>query len=279
MPVTFERAARTPSMLARGWARLAIVAFSVSCREGSSPWAEARADPLALHPPAAAASGLTVVELFTSEGCSSCPPADALLERMARDASASGRPIVTLAFHVDYWDGLGWPDPFSSPDFTARQRDYARAFGESGVYTPQMVVGGTLGFVGSDSERAQASLARAHPAWMGLTLRVVRTDANTLAVHYDVQGPVPDRARLLLAVVQRTATVHVRAGENAGRTLRHTSIVRALAGSPLRATLGDAAVRMPWAPARDEADVVALVQRADGPDAMTILGAATLAVP
>jgi hypothetical protein len=266
-------------MLSQGWALLAMLGMGVSCREGSSPIAEARADPLLLHPQPATIPRMAVVELFTSEGCSSCPPADALLERIARDASAAGRPLVTLAFHVDYWDGLGWPDRFSSPEFTARQRDYARVFGESGVYTPQMIVGGTVAFVGSDRERAEASLANASAGPVGLTLRVARADSTMLAVHYEVLGPLPDRALLLFAVVQRTASVHVAAGENGGRTLRHTSIVRALASSLLRTAIGDAVVRTPWAPAPDEDDVVALVQRTEGPDKMTILGAATRAVP
>jgi len=259
-------------MLSRPWPLLAIAL--VSCRAASAPIPEARADLVPSPSPHAA-----VVELFTSEGCSSCPPADAVLERVTRQALAAGHPIIPLSFHVDYWDGLGWPDRFSSPDCTARQRDYARAFGESDLYTPQMVVGGTLGFIGSDEERAETSIKHVRAAEVDFTLRVARTAPDTLAVHYDVQGPLPDRALLFVAVVQRSATVHVAAGENAGRTLRHTSIVRAFTSAPLGAASGDRTVRAPWAPAHDEADVVAFVQRTVGSDAMTILGAATSAIP
>src|SRR6476646_10282347 len=93
-----------------------------------------------------------VVELFTSQGCSSCPPADELLGRIARDPSLRGR-VIPLAFHVDYWDHLGWRDPFSSPEWSQRQLDYVRAMHLSGAYTPQAVVGGAREFVGSNESQ------------------------------------------------------------------------------------------------------------------------------
>jgi hypothetical protein len=255
----------------------AVVALAVisACAESSSPIPEAHG-----APPASAASGIAVVELFTSEGCSSCPPADAVLERIANEPRVGGGRVVPLAFHVDYWDGLGWPDPFSSPDYTARQSDYARAFGDSGVYTPQMVVSGVDRFVGSDQGRAEESVMRAlaRAAAVTVAIRVERSAPDALTVHYDIRGHLADRAVFLVAVVQRSASVEVRAGENAGRTLRHTSIVRAFAASPLRGFTGEQVVHTPWRPQRDQDDVIALVQRAD-PDAMTILGATTAAIP
>ncbi len=160
----------------------------VSCRGGvPSPIPEARADPSSPADPSAPTHpGVAVVELFTSEGCSSCPPADAVLARIDREARASGRAVVPLAFHVDYWDGLGWPDRFSSADSTSRQRDYASAFGESGLYTPQMVIGGLDRFVGSDGAQADARIAAAlrRPAEVGVALRVDRTGAGAVYVHY-----------------------------------------------------------------------------------------------
>ena len=101
-----------------------------------------------------AAEPFAVVELFTSEGCSSCPPAEALLNQIHPRAAKSGQRIYTLAFHVDYWDRLGWKDPFSEAAYSQRQNSYANGFGEDRIYTPQMIVNGRGGFVGSDAGEA-----------------------------------------------------------------------------------------------------------------------------
>src|SRR5262249_22204116 len=110
---------------------------------------------------ASASSGVAVVELFTSEGCSSCPPADDLLIEIARDARQAKRAVYPLAFHVDYWDDLGWKDPYGSGVYSKRQGDYVAAFGGEGPYTPEMVVNGRVGFVGSRREQARREIARA----------------------------------------------------------------------------------------------------------------------
>jgi hypothetical protein len=220
-----------------------------------------------------------VVELFTSEGCSSCPPADAVLERIGAASRASSQPVITLAFHVDYWDDLGWPDTFASPDFTARQRDYAGVFHGSGLYTPEMVVGGRDAFVGSDQGRAEASVASAlaQPLPVRVALRVTRASPREIRVHHELAGSLPQGAMLLLAVTERAATIDVKNGENAGRRLHHTDIVRATRASTVREANGDDTLRLPWAPGPSEADVVAIVQRADG--TMAVLGAAREEVP
>ncbi len=225
-------------------------------------------------------SHVAVVELFTSEGCSSCPPADAVLERVGAAARASGRPVIALAFHVDYWDDLGWPDPFASPDFTARQRDYAGALHGSGLYTPEMVVGGRDAFVGSDESRAEASIASAlsQPTPIRVALRVTRTSPTEVRVHHELAGPLPGDAMLLVAVTERAATVDVPRGENGGRRLRHTDIVRVMKASRVRETSGDETLRLPWAPGPNEADVVAIIQRSSRPEAMAVLGASREAV-
>jgi len=156
-----------------------------------------------------------LVELFTSEGCSSCPPADALLARLADEPA-----VAALSLHVDYWDGLGWRDPWSARFATERQRAYARRLGERSLYTPQMIVDGTDAFVGSDARRARDALARAARA----PKASLAPDGDALIVR---DLPIP-RAEAWHARVRREATTRVERGENAGATLRHVAIAEAL---------------------------------------------------
>jgi hypothetical protein len=237
---------------------------------------EARADEPA---PVPGKGGVAVVELFTSEGCSSCPPADAVLARLA------GRPgVFALSFHVDYWDELGWPDRFASPGNTSRQRAYARSLGGRGLYTPQLVVGGTDAFVGSEADHAEASVARALAtlAPVHLALRA-RTAATEAVVDYEAPG-APAGAVLDVAVVERTATTEVRAGENSGKTLHHADVVRAFTTTPLASPSGTpdgtprgtVTLRLPASLRPEDADVIAYVQRLPGDGAgMPVLGAAS----
>ncbi len=262
----------------RNQLRLLFVVALTACRSpGSTPFPEARAD----ESPAAVGPGVAVVELFTSEGCSSCPPADAVLADLARAARDSGRPVYALGFHVDYWDSLGWPDRFASPDNSARQRSYARAFRTDGMYTPQMIVDGREQFVGSDRERATESVSRAlsRPATAGVSLRVRAMGADALGVDYEITG-APVGARLNLAVVERSVSVAVRAGENAGRTLRHTDVARAFAVVKLTAPSGSEVLRVPADLPRAESDVVGYVQsEASDGEGMPVLGAARASLP
>ena len=142
-----------------------LIAFAAmpilfACQGGAAGDARADATPSAAPPVSRPAttgpSPVAVVELFTSEGCSSCPPADVLLSKLSAETAKSGSGVYYLAFHVDYWDRLGWPDRFASADYTARQRAYAAAAGTRQVYTPQAVVNGAgKGFVGSDATAAR----------------------------------------------------------------------------------------------------------------------------
>ncbi len=165
-----------------------------------------------------------LVELFTSQGCSSCPPADAVLARLGRDARAEVE-VIPLSFHVDYWDYLGWKDPFSSPRFSERQRWYASIEGRSGVYTPQMIVDGGRGFVGSKETMAREAVARAAKLAQPLRLEL-RVDADG-SVHYRARGEASG-AELHLILAQDYARNAVHRGENAGKTLQHVGVVREL---------------------------------------------------
>jgi hypothetical protein len=155
-----------------------------------------------------------VIELFTSQGCSSCPPADALLSELAR------RPeVVALAWHVDYWNHLGWHDPYASAEWTKRQRRYANLLNDE-VYTPALVVNGAHMVVGSDRSAVQAAMAEPHPLPVGVELR--RAEHGLMAW----LGPRQDDAVVSLLIYDASHSTGVRAGENGGRTLREAHIVR-----------------------------------------------------
>ncbi len=193
-----------------------------------------------------------VVELFTSEGCSSCPPADALLVELARHPD-----ILALSFHVDYWDRLGWKDPYSSRAATDRQNRYATLLNLPTVYTPQIVVDGRWQAVGSD----RADIERA----LGLARRERPEVAVTLALdHGQAQialGPGSDgvAASVLLIGFDRRHVTAVRRGENSGRTLAHVDVVRGVE-DVARSGVGEIAVPIPWTCDR----IAAVVQAADG---------------
>lgn len=169
-------------------------------------------------------AGFALVELFTSEGCSSCPPADAALARLVEE----DRPgVLALAFHVDYWDRLGWRDPFGSAAYSERQRAYAPML-DRRVYTPQAVVNGTRGLVGSRERELHEAIetALATPAELDLLLNVRRNDEEVI-VSVSASRP-PEGAVLYVALVQRSAATDVPRGENRGRRLTHVNVVRAL---------------------------------------------------
>lgn len=157
-----------------------------------------------------------LVELFTSEGCSSCPPADRLLETLDSQA-------IVLSEHVDYWDRLGWRDPYSSHASTVRQEAYARGLGTNGPYTPQMVIDGATEFVGNDARRATEEVARARSREK-VGIRLSRT-AGGVQVQIDAASK---GAEVWLALADDSGTSQVAAGENKGRTLHHVAILRSL---------------------------------------------------
>jgi hypothetical protein len=176
-----------------------------------------------------------LVELFTSEGCSDCPPADALLERLDRSQPVNGAELIVLSEHVDYWNGIGWKDPYSSHEYSERQNAYAGVFGLGSVYTPQMVVDGTFEFVGSDERRAIEAAENASKAEkITVNLSSVHLESNhVLALHIDAgqlsSSSTSKSASVLLAIADEKDESHVSGGENGGRTLKHIAVVRSLA--------------------------------------------------
>ncbi|MDB5098058.1 MAG: hypothetical protein JWM80_2479 [Cyanobacteria bacterium RYN_339] len=202
-----------------------------------------------------------LIELFSSEGCSSCPPADDLLAALLREQPVVGARLVGLAEHVDYWDYLGWKDVFARPEFTARQKAVA---GQQGLYTPMMVVDGQEAFVGHDRAKAIAAItaaaARPHA-------RLVLT-----ATQLVVQSLPPGWAGRLLAVEvtspRRTATSHVTRGENAGHDLAHVELAGAIQRFPIDARKLPITLPLPAATHR-----TAVLRALDG---TAVLGSATI---
>jgi hypothetical protein len=172
--------------------------------------------------PAIAAERPIVVELFTSEACSSCPPADALLTALA------ARPdVLALSFHVDYWDGLGWKDPFSSAAATARQQRYARLLGTAGVYTPQIVVDGRWEAVGSEESAVEEAIAAARRMAVGIPVSVM-FDHGTARIAIGAAAGTGAGSVVLIGFDRRHVD-RVGGGENDGRTIAHVDVVRGIA--------------------------------------------------
>lgn len=168
-----------------------------------------------------------VVELFTSEGCSSCPAADNLLAHLEQDQPLPGIEVVALGEHVDYWNSQGWRDRFSSGLYTARQESYRLSFRLDSAYTPQMVVDGEVEFSGSQRSRAAAEIQRAAQAPKAdLSMSMVSSDVVHLNVDHLPPG-VRD-ADMYLAITESSLESDVLRGENAGRRLRHAAVVRNL---------------------------------------------------
>ncbi|HEY5090924.1 MAG TPA: DUF1223 domain-containing protein [Polyangia bacterium] len=215
--------------MTRSWSMLLLITLAVSgcarpARGAPAPW-----------------NRVVLVELFTSQGCSSCPPADQFVRDLSRLGFGPDK-VLPLTFHVNYWDDLGWRDPFATPAFTERQQWYARSGrlespggvpGLSGLYTPQMIVGGTVHFSGQQKAVAQAEFRRAaeRPADVDITAdATIAGDTVTVALRVSPRGGL-DRARdwrvvvALAAKRTRTAVLH---GENGGETLEEAAVVRAL---------------------------------------------------
>ena len=225
--------------------------------------------------PGSPARKAVLVELFTSEGCSSCPPADKLLGRLRQDLAGRGFEVIPLGLHVDYWNSLGWKDRFSSAEFSRRQEQYAQALRIDGPYTPQMVIDGETEFVGSNNERAHAAITEAAALPQKAEIELSATAPDNLIVHVKAAAD-QNGSLVMLAITEDNLATRVGAGENNGRELRHAAVVRELrqlgrmqqgsfqAGVPLK-------IAKEWKPA--DLRAVIFVQQGDSG---VILGAASV---
>ena len=228
-----------------------------------------------------------LVELFTSEGCSSCPPADTLLQKLAEQQPLPGADVIALEEHVDYWNHDGWNDPYSSADWTQRQLNYGAAF-KTEAYTPQMVVDGQSQFVGSSARDASFAIQKAASS--------PKTDVAIIAVPPDTSGPqhftvsvgklmgdTPgDTAEVWIAVTEDGLRSSVNRGENAGHTLAHVATLRSLSKIGVAAAsgtspsfTGDPRVKFDSHWNREKLSIVVFVQEKKS---RKILGAASTAI-
>lgn len=203
--------------------------------------------------------GFAVVELFTSEGCSSCPPADALIEKLEKEIG--NKPVYILAYHVDYWDRLGWKDPFSKAEYSKRQNTYAGWLKLSSVYTPQVVVNGKTEFVGSKETSLRNAIATnlKTAATSELSLTNIKVVGNKALLNYET-GVLVGKSNLLFALVQKNATVSVKNGENSGRTLSHVQIVSNIQNLQIDAKMGEPSINLPANFSAKNYEIIAFLQ-------------------
>lgn len=171
---------------------------------------------------------ITVIELFTSQGCSSCPSADRLLSQTIFDAAKQNKKIYALSFHVDYWNRLGWADPFSSKQFSERQANYVDVFNINGAYTPQMLVNGAYQFTGSDKNalsKYTTTTQSIHATVQFKTLEAKQANNNWIQVKYALEGDAKD-CNINIALVSAKETTFIKRGENEGATLINENVVR-----------------------------------------------------
>lgn len=191
---------------------------NISCMTGSSAAKEA-------NDPADDVRSPVLVELYTSEGCSSCPPADRALAFLAEQQPVSGAEVIALEFHVDYWDSPVWKDPFSSALFSQRQKLYAERYRSDQVYTPQMIVDGGQQFIGSDTlQAANVILEAAKKAKAAIT---VTQDKEKLSVKIS-DIPKAENSTVFLAIAENNLNTDIKGGENSGKKLSHAAVVREL---------------------------------------------------
>ncbi|MFI5218144.1 MAG: DUF1223 domain-containing protein [Bacteroidia bacterium] len=184
--------------------------------------------------------GFAVVELFTSQGCNTCPPADKILSEIIAGARKNKKPIYAMSFHVDYWNKQGWKDPYSSLKFTNRQKNYSSVLGEREVYTPQVFINGKIAFVGSDKKRLMSEIDKELKISQSVSLKLSKGDSSTvdtLWVDY-ASSQIDKNFNLYIALVQRSIVTKIIKGENGGKTLTNDNVVRAFETVPVNSLSG-----------------------------------------
>jgi hypothetical protein len=268
----------------RAFAFLAVVLFAAelhSLAQSGGP---------SVQPTSVSASAVPVViELFTSEGCSSCPPADALLAKMETGQPFKGVQIIAIEEHVDYWNQQGWVDPFSSMEWTDRQQGYTTALRQEGPYTPQMVVNGRTQLVGSRAEQAVNAVQEAQRIPATPVKLIAAPGGNPNEPRFTVsvgkvaqQLAAGDSAEVWLAITESGLSSQVARGENAGRNLSHASVLRSLrrignadAHTESNSFQGDTSTKLKSNWKRENVTAVIFVQEKKS---RRILGAASLKV-
>jgi hypothetical protein len=224
-------------------------------------------------------SSVVIVELFTSEGCSSCPPADSLLGRVHLKETTAGQLIVGISEHVTYWNDLGWKDPYSAQVFTDRQSVYASRFSTEGPYTPQMVVDGREQFVGSDSGTLQRALADdARQQHIDLRILSSTPSGSALEVRFAVSGNFSKPLDIVAVLADDADRSNVLRGENNGRLLQHVSVARSLKVVATVRNSGDESVHLSFPDGVHNGAVEGhhLILFAQEPHQGAIVGAATI---
>ena len=214
---------------------------------------------------------VAVIELFTSQGCSSCPSADHLLSETINEAKKDGRKIFALSFHVDYWNRLGWTDPFSNKKYSERQNEYASALNLNGVYTPQIIVNGTREFVGSNERALKDALSKSlntTPTAAFKTLTATVQNNNAPAVKFTLDGNY-DGCKINFALVSLSETTAIKRGENGGITLKNENVVRQFISISAAAN-GEINFKDSPLPSNNNMAIVAYIQRSSD---LKIIGA------
>ena len=242
-------------------AAVTIIAGALMLGSSAAP-AQTPAQTLTQSPPRSAsnATPFVVAELFTSQGCSSCPPADTVLSQLDAAARETGAAVYPLSFHVDYWNYLGWRDPYSDAAFSRRQRQYASVMRSSRVYTPQIIINGDDEMVGSKAKLVRRSVAKALAKSPSATLDLVQDSDGVQYRFGHSDGSVPSEHVIHFALASDAHSVAVRRGENSGRSLAHVNVVRKFRTETLAETGPVPAELVAGLSADDPTDLVAYVQ-------------------
>ena len=205
-----------------------------------------------------AVKGFALLELYTSEGCSSCPPADELMGRIQNEYKNDN--VYVLAYHVDYWDREGWKDVFSNADYTKRQYYYAKFLGKQPIYTPQLIINGKADYIASQETLVRNGIksALSKPVATNLSLEASQAN-NNLTVNYNIEGTFKTSS-LLIAIVQKAAKSNVKRGENANRVLSHYQIVHHLHSVALKDKKGTISIHLPKSFNEKEYEIIGFVQ-------------------